>query len=586
MGIQKNKRSILIAVITVATCLLSYYINETFEARETVYTSLFYIPVIITGLWYYRHTIAISVLLAIYFNVLEYIELHKLVIDQLMRGLILILGAVVLYYLGGKLNQRNQELESSKNQLAIEKESLRIMLHSIGDGVISCDMTGNVTYLNEVAQKLTGWFDESAFGKPFYEVFSIINEFTREKSEDPIQKVLKTGQIIELANHTVLIAKDGTERSIADSAAPIKDQYGNISGVILVFRDVTDEKIKQNEIEYLSLHDQLTGLGNRRYLEDKLKELDQKEYLPISVIMGDANGLKLTNDAFGHSLGDELLKKAADVLRTVCRNDDIICRYGGDEYVVVLPKTNEEEAALITKRLRSACADIEIGPVKFSISLGYATKKNENEDLAEMIKAAEDYMYKNKLFESPSTRGNIIHNIMNTLRENSYKEREQTLHSGFYCEKVAKAFELNEPDIEKYKTACMVHDIGKISVPQEVLNKEEKLTDEEWSMIKKHPEIGYRILKAVPEFADIAELVLAHHERWDGTGYPKGLKGEEIPYIARVITIADSFDAMTSNRAYRKAKSREEAIQEIERCSGKQFDPIIAKVFIEKVLSD
>jgi PAS domain S-box-containing protein len=227
-----------------------------------------------TGIWFYRFTIPLAAVFALYFNFIDFISLHGISIDQIFRGLIMIVGAVVLNYLGKTLSRKNRELKDGRNLLALEKENLRIMLLSIGDGVISTDNNGNVTFLNEVAKKLTGWNDESAIKKPFAEVFNITNEFTGEKSDDPIKKVLETGQVIKLANHTALMSKDGTKRSIADSAAPIRDENGNILGVVLVFRDVTNEKIKQNEIEYLSFHDQLTGLGNRRQMEAQLRRLD------------------------------------------------------------------------------------------------------------------------------------------------------------------------------------------------------------------------------------------------------------------------------------------------------------------------
>ena len=189
---MKNKRMVIVAATSLIICLISLYINESFEGSDTVYTSLFYIPVIMTGLWYYRYTVSLAVAFTVYFNILEFMELDRLVIDQIFRGLILIIGAGVLYYLGGKLSEKNKELETSRSILAIEKEHLRITLQSIGDGVISVDSNGTVTFLNEVAKRLSGWLDESAIDRPFTEVFKIINENTREKSENPIKKVLET----------------------------------------------------------------------------------------------------------------------------------------------------------------------------------------------------------------------------------------------------------------------------------------------------------------------------------------------------------------------------------------------------------
>ena len=227
-------------------------------------------------------------------------------------------------------------------ETALEKEKnlLETTLISVGDGVISTDNKGNIVFLNRVAEFLTGWTQEAARGKSIEEVFNIVNEFTREKSENIVKKALESGKMIELANHTILISKDGIERPIEDSAAPIVQENGEIVGVVLVFRDFSEKKQKLKEIEFLSYHDQLTGLYNRRFYEEELKRLDTERNLPMTIVMGDVNGLKLINDSFGHVMGDELLKKVAEVIKKGCRTDDIIARLGGDEFVILLPKTD------------------------------------------------------------------------------------------------------------------------------------------------------------------------------------------------------------------------------------------------------
>ncbi len=567
-------------IASIAACALTFFMNDIL-GMHAVYSALFYIPVIMAGFWYYRAVVPAAIVFAAYSNALD-IFTSGLIIDEVFRGAILIMSAVLLYYFGKRLNDRNRELADSQNQLAAEKELLRVTLLSIGDGVICTDAEGNVTFLNGVSKSLTGWNEEAA-GKPFDTVFDIINEETREHCENPVQKVLRTGEVIGLANHTVLISKDGAERPVADSAAPIRDRDGKIIGVVMVFRDVSNEKRKQSEIEFLSYHDPLTGLGNRRLLDKQLCRIDREEYLPISVIMGDVNGLKLTNDAFGHNAGDELIQKAASALRTLCRPDDIICRYGGDEFVVILPKTAGEEAHELILKLRKAFSGISVGPVKFSMSLGWAVKNNIGENIRETINSAENFMYEKKIYESPSIRGKIVKSLMNSLIADSETERNHAERISEMCAKMANAFHLGEDDVEKYKLACKLHDIGKISIDKRILNKNGELSPEEKDIVRHHPEVGYRILSAVPDFADISEYVLAHHERWDGTGYPRGLKGEEIPYISRIIAVMDSYDAMTSQNTYRNEMDEEAAVMEILEQSGKQFDPDIVKIFAQKI---
>ncbi|HZK60536.1 MAG TPA: PAS domain S-box protein [Anaerovoracaceae bacterium] len=857
MNIKNKYKITILATTSLFVCLITMFIHDNSDF-EAVYISLFYIPILMTGLWYYRFTVPLATALAVYCYILDFMDMGRWSINHIYHGFIIIFGSLVVYYLSKKLSRTKQELETSRSILAIEKEHLRITLQSIGDGVISTDCDGNVTMLNEVAKNLTGWLGDTAVGRPFAEIFEIINEYTREKSEDPMKKVLETGQVIELANHTALIAKDGTERSIADSAAPIRDENGNIHCVILVFRDVTERKkaedalqmkhrqltdiidflpnatlaidqekrviiwnkaiekmtgipaaemigkgdhaytipfygkarpqlmdllflrdeelvtqypkiihegdalivevfcpaldnnkgawifakasplhdkvgniigaiesirditdrkqvdvalrtseekyrfiaenvsdviwvlnmakkrmtyvspsvfqlrgftpeeamnqkvdeiftpessaiaqnvinnyinifikspealiyrileLQQNckngetvwvedtgklrynsdhEIEfvgvsrnieerkkaekqilYISYHDQLTGLYNRRFYEEELKRLDTKRNLPLTIVMGDVDGLKLINDSFGHAMGDELLRKAAEVIKNGCRADDIIARLGGDEFVIILPETDAFETEQIIKRINDLALKEKEGNIDISIAFGYATKSNEEENIQEIFKYAEDLMYQHKRSESSGIRNKTIDLVMNTLYKKSGREQLHSIKVSEICEAIATKMGLSENDVYQIKIAGLMHDIGKIEIDEKILNKPEKLNKDEWERMQRHPEMGYRILSSVNEFSAIADDILEHHERWDGKGYPRGLKGEESSLCARIIAVADSYDAMTTDRTYGKALSEEEATNEIRRCSGTQFDPEVARVFVEKVL--
>ncbi|MPM02991.1 hypothetical protein SDC9_49250 [bioreactor metagenome] len=487
-------------------------------------------------------------------------------------------------FLRKSINSLLGEIEQRQTALIESREKLQATLISVGDGVITFDTCGRVQFLNPVAEKLTGWKSSEAQNVPMERVFNIINEYTRDPVESPVIQVYKTENIIELTNHTLLISKDGTETPIEDTAAPIKDSSGKLIGCVLVFRDFSERKEKQRRIEYLSFHDQLTGLYNRRFFEEELKRIDVARNLPLSFIYADVNGLKMINDAFGHEAGDELIELVAQVLKTECRADDIIARIGGDEFVILLPKTPEPSVDKLVGRISEIINRHSIMNVQVSVSFGWDTKTKAAQPAMEVMKSAENLMYQRKILNSSSKRGGIIKSILNTLLVKSPREGSHSKRVSKLCEEIGKAYQLSFDEIKELSAAGELHDIGKIAVDETILNKTSTLSTSEWVQINHHPEIGYRLLGATAEFNNIAEYVLAHHERWDGTGYPKGSKGEEIVFEARVIAVADAFDAMTCERPYHKALSQNEAAEELKKNAGTQFDPDIVKVFIEKVL--
>jgi diguanylate cyclase (GGDEF)-like protein len=418
-----------------------------------------------------------------------------------------------------------------------------------------------------------------AEGKLLPEVFHIINEETRERCINPVEKVLETGMIVGIANHTALIDKDGVERIIADSAAPIYNQQGEILGVVLVFRDVTKEKLKEVEILQLSYHDSLTGLYNRTFFEDAVKRIDTERQLPISVIIGDVNGLKLTNDVFGHGEGDKILQRISGILQKTCRKEDVIARWGGDEFIILLPQTDEQKANIICKRIENACLKAKTRTVQLSMALGHAVKQQADQDMITVIKSAEDWMYRHKLLESKSFRSSVLASLKKTLFEKSNETEEHANRIGNICVGIGRLLGFNEGELDDLRLLAMLHDIGKIAISDSILMKPGPLNQEEWEVMKKHSEIGCRIAQASPELAQLAEGILSHHEKWDGTGYPQGLQGKDIPVLSRVVAIADAYDVMTNTRIYKKPVTHEEAMAEINRCQGSQFDPEIVEAF-------
>ncbi len=346
------------------------------------------------------------------------------------------------------------------------------------------------------------------------------------------------------------------------------------------------KKVEQSEKYnlYLSYYDLLTGLCNRRYYEMEVERLDAEKNLPISVIMADVNGLKMINDAFGHHLGDQLLQKVAEMIRARCRKGDVVARWGGDEFVVLLPNTAYGEAEKVVDRIKEDCGRESLDMIHVSMSLGWATKSSMDVSFAEILKNAENAMYKHKIIQNEGLRGNLISTIIKTLYEKNPREEKHSERVGEVAQKIGAAIGFSETETSKLKLLGHLHDIGKIAIDESILNKEGKLTEREQEEIKRHPDVGFRILSATNEMPDFADCVLSHHERWDGKGYPRGLAGCEIPIEARIIALADSYDAMTSERPYRKALDDAVVLYEIKKNAGYQFDPDIAKAFVVHVL--
>ncbi len=466
------------------------------------------------------------------------------------------------------------------DNLTFERNKYLQTLISIGDGVMVVNIDGKIEMLNQVAQELTGWPAEEAVGKHYREVFVLYHEEESNLINDPVEDALKTDTIQELKNHAMLLSKNGAAYYLEDSAAPIKDEHNVTVGIVLVFRDVTEKKEQRQRIEYLSFHDSLTGLYNRRFFEEEMQRLDSENNLPISIIMGDINGLKLTNDVFGHANGDLLLRKVADVFRKVCRKQDIISRWGGDEFVILLPKTNEETAAKIIARIKEDFSQEHIKAIKGSISMSFDTKSHPQVDMLQILVNAEEKMYAVKTLEKDEIRYTTLSTIIDTLHDNIIRERDHSIEVSRLCENFGQWLQLPKDEVRKLKEAGFLHDIGKIVINPALLTKNCALTNHEWSEIKGHSINGYRILNAFNDTMDLSESVLAHHERWDGTGYPKGLKNEEISKTARIIAIAESYDRMIHEEENKMAISKDAALQELRANAGSQFDPALVKAFI------
>ena len=473
-----------------------------------------------------------------------------------------------------------------ENELNIKLNEYRLIttLHSIGDAVIATNPEGQIIMMNRMAENLTGWNWDKAQNQPLNMILNTI--VTQMDDGTQSNGISSLHPLSETDDSIVLTSQNGQQFYISVNRSHIEDHQRNFFGEVIVFRDVTQAKYENDEIRYISYHDKLTGLFNRTFFEEEIARLNTARQYPITIMMGDCNGLKIANDLFGHLEGDRLLQTIAEIIKVSIRHEDIAARWGGDEFVIILPQTDEQVGLEIRERILNYCACSDHVPIQPSLAIGSATTTEFDLDLTEVIKQAEDRMYRHKLLESKSNRNSLIRSIEKMVYEKSFETEEHANRLKEISQKVGRAVGLSDYEQEELSILSVLHDIGKIGIPDRILLKSSGLTDAEWEIMKQHSEKGYNLAKATPELVKIAESILHHHERWDGTGYPSGQKGEDIPKLSRILTIIDAYDVITHSRSYKLARSSHEALQEIEKCAGTQFDPELAKIFIELMGDD
>lgn len=483
------------------------------------------------------------------------------------------------------LEIKNDELKSANDELKENKDQLRLILDSTVEAIFGIDLDGNCTFCNISCINILGFKQqEDLLGRNMPSLIRHRTEGSKTEHGKEYGLFLTTGEgNSAFSKDEIFFRADGSSFNAEYHSYP---QYkdGKAVGSVVTFTDITERKKDEDKIKYLSVHDSLTGVLNRRFFEEEIKTEDNAANLPISVIFADVNGLKLTNDIFGHSEGDKLLIKSADILKNACRDGDIIARVGGDEFIILLPKTPKDKTESIIAKITSDLSKESVDSIRCSMALGYAIKTDNDENLQIITENAENEMYKTKTLNRNSIKSDMINTIIETLHSKIPDEKQHSENVSDLCQNIGKAMNLPETDLRRLKDAGYLHDIGKIVLAKNILEKEETLNEEEKKEVQQHSIVGYRILNLFDDTLDLSEGAYSHHERWDGRGYPKGIKGEEIPRTARIIAIAEAYDALTSKKAMR-GFSKNEALREIKALAGTKYDPVIVDVFI-KLMSE
>ncbi len=489
-----------------------------------------------------------------------------------------ITGNDELASLAGEINLMLQALEQSQQKVRENEELFRLLAENAQDIIYRYRYfpKRGFEYISPSVAGITGYTPEEFYADPdiTYKIVhpddrpALITFFQfsdRNSKPQVIRWMHKNGSVVWTEHQKV----------------PVYNKEKNLAALEGIARDITERKSTEEKLEHLSLHDSLTGLYNRACFEENMDAGDRRSN-QAGIVVFDVDGLKLVNDTFGHEKGDTLLSAAAKVIKSSFRESDMVARIGGDEFAVLLTNGNDEIVKNACNRIRAAVEKYNsFNPdLPLSIAIGFATRDDSATSLNDLFKEADHNMYREKMHRSQSGRSAIVHALKKALEARDFitdghADRLQDLVTG-----MANAISLPDSKSADLRLLAQFHDIGKVGIPDHILFKRGPLTFEETIEMRRHCEIGHRIAMSAPDLEPIADFILKHHEWWNGSGYPLKLKGPDIPLECRILAIADAYDAMTSDRPYRKALTHEVAIAELKKFAGTQFDPDLVPEFV------
>ena len=439
------------------------------------------------------------------------------------------------------------------------------------------DCEGRVLYWNRAAEKLYGFGKEEVLGKKATAEnlgYSLHRQFAEVLCNPPApgDKQVREGGVPN---------RFGKQRSALSFVLPVGGG-GEAVEFLRMDVDISKNKRMEQELQFTSSHDQLTGLYNRNFFEQEMDRFDKAGKRCAGVVVCDLDGLKQVNETLGHQSGDRQLVAAANILKGLFRASDVVARVGGDEFAILLPSGQAEDVAAVVARIREKVAryNLRSTELPLSLSVGFAVRENSDQRVRDLFIEADHNMSRKKLHSSQSNRSSVVQTLAKALEVRDFITEGHADRLESMVVAVGRNLGFSEHRLSDMRLLAKFHDIGKVGIKDQILFKPGKLSAEEMDAMRQHCAIGYRIAQASSDLMPIADWIYKHHEWWDGSGYPLGLAGEDIPVECRILAIADAYDAMVSDRPYRKGLPQEDAIEELHRCSGSQFDPELVPVFV------
>ena len=488
------------------------------------------------------------------------------------------------------LNISTREFYEKQCQLEDSNNKWEALVEAIPNGIFFVDGKNIVTYINNEVEIIFGKSRNEIVGKNLSDLSSEL--YISSSDIIPIDGLLSAleehkGKSLDSLEYT-FVGSDYKNHYIRMKVAP---SFGNdhavILGMVISIEDVTIQKETEERLKYLSLHDSLTGLYNRTFFEETINCMEHINHNFVGIIMIDIDGLKIVNDTIGHEEGDRLLQNIAGILKSLYKSDRIIARFGGDEFSILFPRTTGNELEKECFRIKEAVKefnDNEKSSLKMPLSVSIGAALNSGGDISGIFKESDNNMHREKLHHRQSFRSAIVDALTKAMEARDFHLDNHGSRMQDYAEKMARAIGLSENRISDLRLLARFHDIGKVGIPDSILFKPGPLNIEEAEVMRKHCEIGYRIAQSAADLMLISDWILKHHEWWNGQGYPLGLGGTDIPLECRIISLVDAYDAMTSDRPYRKAMKSEDAISELVKFSGIQFDSDLVSIFIGTVV--